>query len=90
MGGVVPLGYRVEDRALRIVDDHAAIVQVPCFAAISRREAWCASNSNSTPRAFKVPIRINGGGRSTGGGLFSRGHVYELLVEPDLCRANWS
>ena len=27
MGGVVPLGYRVEDRALHIVDDHAAIVR---------------------------------------------------------------
>ena len=24
MGGVVPLGYRVEDRALHIVDDHSA------------------------------------------------------------------
>ncbi len=27
MGGVVPLGYRVEDRALHIVDDHAEIVR---------------------------------------------------------------
>ena len=27
MGGVVPLGYRVEDRALHIVDDHAVIVR---------------------------------------------------------------
>jgi site-specific DNA recombinase len=27
MGGVVPLGYRVEDRALCIVEDHAAIVR---------------------------------------------------------------
>jgi hypothetical protein len=26
MGGVVPLGYRVEDRALHIVEDHAEIV----------------------------------------------------------------
>ena len=25
---------------------------------------------------FRLPIRIDGGGRSTGGGLFSRGHVY--------------
>ena len=27
MGGVVPLGYRVEDRTLHVVDDHAAIVR---------------------------------------------------------------
>jgi DNA invertase Pin-like site-specific DNA recombinase len=51
MGGVVPLGYRVEDRALHVLEDHAAIVR-PCFAAISRREAWCASNSNLTLKAF--------------------------------------
>ena len=49
MGGV-PLGYRVEDRALRIVDDHAAIVR-SCFAAILRREAWCASSFRSASAA---------------------------------------
>ena len=27
MGGVVPLGYRVEDRALHVVEDHAEIVR---------------------------------------------------------------
>jgi DNA invertase Pin-like site-specific DNA recombinase len=51
MGGVVPLGYRVEDRALHVVENHAAIVR-SCFAAISRREAWCVSTSNSTMKAF--------------------------------------
>jgi DNA invertase Pin-like site-specific DNA recombinase len=51
MGGVVPLGYRVEERALHIVEDHAAIVR-SCFAAISRREALFASNCNSTLRIF--------------------------------------
>ena len=27
MGGVVPLGYRVQDRALHIIEEHAAIVR---------------------------------------------------------------
>jgi site-specific DNA recombinase len=31
---------------------------------------------------FRIPIRINGGGRSTAGGLFSRGHVYKILSNP--------
>ena len=31
---------------------------------------------------FRIPIRIDGAGRSTGGGLFSRGHVYKLLSNP--------
>jgi site-specific DNA recombinase len=30
----------------------------------------------------RIPIRIDGAGRSTGGGLFSRGHVYKLLSNP--------
>jgi site-specific DNA recombinase len=31
---------------------------------------------------FRLPIRIDGGGRSTGSGLFSRGHIYKLLSNP--------
>jgi hypothetical protein len=30
----------------------------------------------------RVPIRIDGGGRSTGGGLFSREHIYKILSNP--------
>jgi site-specific DNA recombinase len=30
----------------------------------------------------RIPIRIDGGGRSTGGGLFSRGHIYKILSNP--------
>src|SRR5271167_4188851 len=60
MGGVVPLGYRVEDRSLHIVEDHAEIVR-------SR---------------FRLPVRIDGAGRSTGGGPLSRGHIYKILSNP--------
>jgi site-specific DNA recombinase len=31
---------------------------------------------------FRIPIRLGGAGRSTGGGLLSRGHVYKLLSNP--------
>ena len=30
----------------------------------------------------RIPIRIDGGGPSTGGGLFSRGHIYKILSNP--------
>jgi DNA invertase Pin-like site-specific DNA recombinase len=50
MGGVVPLGYRVEGRALHVVEDHPEILR--SFGAISTREASCASNSVSTRRVF--------------------------------------
>ena len=31
---------------------------------------------------LRIPIRIDGGGRSTGGGLLSRGHIYKILSNP--------
>jgi site-specific DNA recombinase len=81
MGGVVPLGYRVEDRALHIVEDHAEIVR-----SLFRRYLEVGSvvrlKQQLDAEGVRVPIRIDGAGRSTGGGLFSRGHVYKLLSNP--------
>jgi site-specific DNA recombinase len=81
MGGVVPLGYRVEDRALRIVEDHAAIVR-----SLFRRYLEAASvvrlKQQLDAEGVRIPIRIDGGGRSTGGGLLSRGHIYKILSNP--------
>jgi site-specific DNA recombinase len=81
MGGVVPLGYRVEDRALHVVEHHAAIVR-----SIFRRYLEAGSVVRLKQRldaeGFRIPIRIDGAGRSTGGGLFSRGHVYKVLSNP--------
>ena len=81
MGGVVPLGYRVENRALHVVEDHAAFVRelfrryleigavVPLKAALDRENV-------------RLPIRVDGTGRSAGGGLISRGHLYKILSNP--------
>jgi site-specific DNA recombinase len=81
MGGVVPLGYRVEDRALHVVEDHAAIVR-----SVFRRYLEAGSvvrlKQQLDAEGVRIPIRIDGGGRSTGGGLFSRGHAYKLLSNP--------
>ena len=81
MGGVVPLGYRVEDRALHIVDDHAAIVR-----SLFRRYLEAGSvvylKQPLDAEGLRIPIRVDGAGRSTGGGLFSRGHIYKILTNP--------
>jgi site-specific DNA recombinase len=81
MGGVVPLGYRVEDRALHVVEDHAAIVR-----SLFRRYLAVGSvvglKQQLDAEGFRIPIRIDGAGRSIGGGLFSRGHIYKLLSNP--------
>ena len=81
MGGVVPLGYRVENRALHIVEDHAAIVR-----DIFRRYITCGSvvtlQATLDSENVRLPVRVDGVGRETGGGLFSRGHLYKILSNP--------
>ena len=66
MGGVVPLGYRVEERALHIVDDHAAIVRSLFRRYLEARSVVRLKQQLDT-EDFRVPIRIDGAGRSTGG-----------------------
>jgi site-specific DNA recombinase len=81
MGGVVPLGYRVENRALHIVEDHAELVR-----ELFKRYLEVGSVPRLKVRLdaedVRVPIRIEGNGRSTGGGLFSRGHIYGIFSNP--------
>jgi site-specific DNA recombinase len=81
MGGVVPLGYRVEGRALHIVEDHAAIVR-SLFRRYLEAGSVVRLKQQLDAEDFRIPSRIDGGGRSTGGGLFSRGHINKILSNP--------
>ena len=81
MGGVVPLGYQVEDRALCIVEDHAEIVR-SLFRRYLEAGSVVRLKQRLDAEGFRLPVRIDGAGGSTGGGLFSRGHVYKLLSNP--------
>jgi len=81
MGGVVPLGYRAEDRGLHIIEDHAELVR-----GLFRRYLEVGSVAHLKEmfdaEDVRLPIRIDGKGRSTGGGLFSRGHIYKIFSNP--------
>ena len=79
MGGVVPLGYRVEDRALHIVDDHAAIVR-SLFQRYLETGSVVRLKQSLDAEGLRIPIRIDGAGRSTGGGLLSHGHAKRSRV----------
>ena len=81
MGGVVPLGYRVENRAVHVVDDDADLVTsifrryLEIGAVVRLKEAWDQEN-------VRLPVRADGAGRRMGGGLISRGHLYKILSNP--------
>jgi DNA invertase Pin-like site-specific DNA recombinase len=81
MGGVVPLGYRVEDRALRIVENHAEIVR-SLFRRYLEAGSVVRLKQQLDAESFRLPVRIDGAGRSTGGGPLSRGHIYKILSNP--------
>jgi site-specific DNA recombinase len=81
MGGVVPLGYRVEDRALHIVEDHAEIVR-SLFRRYLEAGSVVRLKQELDADGFRLPVRIDGAGRSTGGGSISRGHIYKILSNP--------
>src|SRR5580658_4007412 len=81
MGGVVPLGYRVEDRALHIVEDHAEIVR-SLFLRYLEVGSVVRLKQQLDAEGFRLPVRIDGAGRSTGGGPISRGHIYKILSNP--------
>src|SRR5438067_6933385 len=78
MGGVPPLGYRVEDRKLLVIDSEAEIVR-----AIFRRYAELGSvrllKQELDARGFKSKSWTSASGRLIGRKPFSRGALYLLL-----------
>jgi site-specific DNA recombinase len=78
MGGVPPLGYRVQDRKLVIVDSEAEIVR-----AIFRRYAELGSvrllKEELEAQGIKGKSWTSASGRHIGGKPFSRGALYLIL-----------
>ena len=78
IGGAVPFGYRVENRALHVVEEHAKFVRdlfqryLAVGSVVRLKIVLDAEN-------VRLPIRIVGTGKTTGGGLISRGHIYWIL-----------
>jgi DNA invertase Pin-like site-specific DNA recombinase len=81
MEGAVPLGYRVENRSLHIVKEEAEFVRdlfrryLELGSVVRLKVVLDAEN-------VRLPIRTVGTGRTTGGGLISRGHIYHVLSNP--------
>src|SRR6201987_1357816 len=78
MGGIPPLGYRVEDRKLVIIDSEAEIVR-----SIFRRYAELGSvrlvKQELDARGIKSKSWTSASGRPIGGKPFSRGALYLML-----------
>jgi site-specific DNA recombinase len=81
MGGAVPLGYRVENRALHVVEEQAEFVRT-LFRRYLEIGSAVRLKSVLDAEGVRLPIRIVGTGNKSGGGLMSRGHIYHILSNP--------
>src|SRR6202451_3532733 len=52
------------------------------FAQFEREGTGERLQQQLAAEEVRLPVRIDGGGRSTGGGLLSRGHIYKILSNP--------
>src|SRR5271170_5236819 len=72
MGGVVPLGYRVENRALYVLKEHAGIVR-SLFRRYLEAGSVVRLKRQLDTEGFRLPVRIDGAGKTRGGIPFGRG-----------------
>src|SRR5262249_55913191 len=78
MGGVPPLGYRVQDRKLVIVDDEAEIVR-SVFRGYAELGSVRLLKDELAAQGGKSKGWTSGSGRLIGGNPFSRGALYLML-----------
>ncbi len=81
MGGAVPLGYRVQDRALHVVEAEAEFVRT-LFRRYLETGSVVRLKTVLDVEDVRSPVRISGTGRQTGGAPISRGHLYWILSNP--------
>jgi site-specific DNA recombinase len=81
MGGAAPLGRRVEDRALHVVDTEAEFVR-GLFRRYLETGGVARLETVLDIENVHAPARTSGAGRTTGGKPFSRGQLYWMLSNP--------
>lgn len=78
MGGVVPVGYRVEDRKLIVVEDEADRVR-HIFNRYLQLGSVYALQAELADQGIRTKQRFGRDGRPMGNVAFSRGALYQML-----------
>ena len=78
MGGVVPLGYRAEARALHVVPEHASLIRL-IYQRYLELGSISALADALEREGIHAPDRRDTTGGRVKGGPFSRGHLSHIL-----------
>ena len=81
MGGVVPLGYEVQDRKLVINAQEAKTVRT-IFRLYLDQENVARVQREAQRLGLRTKARKPNNGKRPGGAPFTRGHIYKLLANP--------
>ena len=81
MGGSVPLGYEVKDRALVINESEAAKVRLIYTQYLESGSVSDLAN-DLTRRGIRSHLRATQSGRTVGGHVLTRGSLYLMLQNP--------
>ncbi len=81
MGGPVPLGYDSVDKKLVINEAESETVRA-LFRLYLEKGNVRLMKEEADRQGFRSKLRIYKSGRQTGGGRFTRGHLYRLLSNP--------
>jgi site-specific DNA recombinase len=81
MGGTVPLGYDVHDHRLVVNETEAEIVR-QIFQRYLELGAVRLLRDDLVERGIRSKVRVSASGNRSGGAVFSRGALYNLLSNP--------
>jgi hypothetical protein len=81
MGGPVPLGYNLGERELLVNPTEAELVR-EIFELYLEKGSVRALKAELERKGMRSKVRHQKNGQVTGGGPFSRGHLYRLLANP--------
>jgi site-specific DNA recombinase len=83
MGGVVPLGYRVENRALHVVEEHAVFIR-DLFRRYLEIGSVVRLKALLEHEDARLPFRTDGTGKTIGRRAHQSGPSLQDPLEPDL------
>ena len=81
MGGLPPLGFDVHERKLIVNESEAETVRALYRLYLDEGSVRAVIN-RASDLGLRSKVRVDRHGRTTGGGAFSRGHLYRLLSNP--------